>query len=96
MAGPCADEFGHHQPRHQGRAVLEPATGHYYYLLGATDWLTSEQWAVALGGHLATINTANEQNWVFDNFAGLNGLNHNLWLGLTNNLSVPIYSGRAG
>ena len=76
---------------------LNLATGHYYYLLGATDWLTSEQWAVALGGHLATIDTANEQNWVFDNFAGLNGFNHNLWLGLTNNLgTVPIYSWSSG
>lgn len=63
---------------------LNPATGHYYYLLGPTNWTASEAWAEALGGHLATINTANEQNWVFDTFADYAGANHNLWLGLTN------------
>ena len=31
---------------------LDPATGHYYYLLGATNWTTSEFWATQLGGHL--------------------------------------------
>ena len=61
-----------------------PATGHYYYLLGATNWTISERWATNLGGHLATVNTANEQNWIFDNFASLGGTNHNLWIGLTN------------
>ena len=63
---------------------FNPATGHYYYLLGATNWTISERWATNLGGHLATVNTANEQNWIFDNFAGIGGTNHNLWIGLTN------------
>jgi subtilisin-like proprotein convertase family protein len=64
---------------------LDRATGHYYYLLGATNWTTSERWATNLGGHLATVNTANEQNWIFDNFANYGSTNHNLWIGLTNN-----------
>jgi subtilisin-like proprotein convertase family protein len=63
---------------------LDPATGHYYYLLGATNATTSEAWATALGGHLATVNSANEQNWIFDNFANYGDVNHNLWIGLTN------------
>lgn len=65
---------------------LNPATSHYYYLLGATNWTESELWATEIGGHLATIDTANEQNWVFDNFANYGGTNRNLWIGLTNNL----------
>ncbi len=65
--------------------VLNPATGHYYYLLGATNWSASENWAIALNGHLVTLETANEQNWVRDNFANYGGVNHNLWIGLTNN-----------
>ena len=64
---------------------LDPATGHYYYLLGATNWTVSEFWAKQLGGHLVTLDTANEQNWVFDNFANYGGRSRNLWLGLTNN-----------
>jgi len=63
---------------------LDRATEHYYYLLGATNWTTSELWATELGGHLVTLDTANEQSWVFDNFADYGDVNRNLWLGLTN------------
>lgn len=64
---------------------LNPATSHYYYLLGSTNWTVSENWATQLGGHLVTIDTANEQNWVYDTFASYGGTNRNLWIGLTNN-----------
>ncbi|HXI69856.1 MAG TPA: S8 family serine peptidase [Verrucomicrobiae bacterium] len=64
---------------------LNRATSHYYYLLGSTNWTTSEFWATELGGHLVTIDTANEQNWVYDTFANYGGINRNLWIGLTNN-----------
>ena len=63
---------------------LDAANGHYYYLLGATNWTVSENWAEELGGHLATVDTANEENWIFDNFANYGSVNHNLWIGLTN------------
>jgi subtilisin-like proprotein convertase family protein len=65
---------------------LDRATDHYYYMLGATDWLTSEQWAEELGGHLATVDTADEQNWIFDTFGGYAGKSRDLWIGLTNTL----------
>jgi subtilisin-like proprotein convertase family protein len=64
---------------------LNPATSHYYYLLGTNTWTTSETWAQELGGHLVTLDTANEQNWVYDTFANYGGVNRNLWIGLTNN-----------
>ena len=67
---------------------LDRATGHFYYLLGATNWTESELWAESLGGHLATIDTANEQNWVFDNFANYGGVSRNLWIGQTNSLAT--------
>ncbi len=63
---------------------LNRGNGHYYYLLGSTNWPTSELWATQLGGHLATIETANEENWVYDTFADYGGANRNLWIGLTN------------
>ncbi len=75
---------------------LDLATGHYYYLLGATNWTTSEQWAEDLGGHLATITTANLQNWIFDNFAGSGALNRNLWIGLTNSTGTTNYAWASG
>jgi len=75
---------------------LDPATGHFYYLLGATNWMVSEQWAESLGGHLATIDSANEQNWVFDNFATYGGRNRNLWIGLTNNPATNSFGWSSG
>jgi subtilisin-like proprotein convertase family protein len=68
---------------------LDRATQHYYYLLGATNWTTSEQWAQSLGGHLATVDTANEENWIYDTFAGYAGTNLGaLWIGL-NDTNTP-------
>ena len=67
---------------------LDRANGNYYYLLNATNWTISEIWAEALGGHLATVNNANEQNWIFDNFGDFDGINRNLWIGLTNAFGV--------
>jgi subtilisin-like proprotein convertase family protein len=72
----------------QAGPFLDPATGHYYYLLGSTNWSTSELWAEQLGGHLVTLDTANEQNWVFDTFANYGGTNRNLWIGL-NDVAAP-------
>ncbi len=63
---------------------LNRVNGNYYYLLGSTNWPTLELWATQLGGHLATIASANEENWVYDTFASYNGTNRNLWIGLTN------------
>ena len=41
----------------------------------------SELEAVSLGGHLATINDADEQQWVFATFSPLAGA-HRMWIGL--------------
>jgi hypothetical protein len=42
--------------------------GHTYYLLDEKPWLQQEAEAVALGGHLVTINDAAENTWVWDRF----------------------------
>ena len=71
---------------------LNPATGNYYYMLAATNWTTSELWATNLGGHLVTIDTANEQNWVYDTFANYGETNRNLWIGLTNSFDGTTFT----
>jgi hypothetical protein len=42
--------------------------GHTYYLLDEKPWLSQEAEAIALGGHLVTINDAEENAWVWDRF----------------------------
>ena len=51
--------------------IANPANGHLYYLLDQASWTDSEAQAIALGGHLVTINDATENQWVFDTFTPL-------------------------
>lgn len=62
--------------------VTNQANGHWYYLLAPTNWLAAEELAIQLGGHLATINNAMENQWVFDTFSNFGGVERALWLGL--------------
>jgi hypothetical protein len=63
-------------------AVLQTATnsanGHVYYLLQSSDWTNAENAAVSLGGHLATIRSQAEQDWVWNQWGSFG----NLWIGL--------------
>ncbi len=67
-------------------AVADGGNGHYYALTNTTeDWLTAEAEAEAagFGGHLASVTSLGEQNFLVNTF--LSGANdHNIyWLGLT-------------
>ena len=51
--------------------ITNPANGHEYAVtLDWSPWLQAEDWAVEVGGHLATINDATENAWVTNNFGG--------------------------
>lgn len=63
--------------------ITNAANGHAYYLLSPTNWLAAEDIAVSLGGHLATINDADENAWVFNTFGSYGGGDYILWLGMT-------------
>lgn len=62
--------------------VVNPANGHAYYLLDADTWTSSESQAEALGGHLATVNDAAENTWLFSTFEKFGGVDRYLWIGL--------------
>ncbi len=59
----------------------EEYNGHTYYLVNQATWQGGENEAVARGGHLVTINDADEQDWVFSTFKNVGVIRH-LWIGL--------------
>ncbi len=66
-----------------GGPIGNPANGHTYYLLSTASWPDSEAFAQTLGGHLATVNDAAENQWIFNTFPALTGVAQpTLWIGL--------------
>jgi hypothetical protein len=63
--------------------VTNPANGHVYYLLSPAYWTNAEAQAVALGGHLVTIDDAAENAWVLNTFGNYQGTSRPLHIGLT-------------
>ena len=62
--------------------IVNSANGHLYYLLPTNSWTASEAKAVSLGGHLVTIRSQAEQNFVYTNFGNFGGVARNLWMGM--------------
>jgi hypothetical protein len=62
--------------------IVDPATGHSYYLLANSDWTDAESQALSLGGNLVTINDAAEDAWVSQTFTNFGNVQRNLWIGL--------------
>ena len=63
--------------------ITNSANNHVYLLLTTNTWGIAEQEAVALGGHLTTINNNKENQFVHTNFSNFGGVDRILWIGLT-------------
>jgi len=63
-------------PHASAEPIFNPDTGHWYDIVTG-DWFTAENNAVALGGHLVTINDAAEQDWLIATF----GTKLHYWIG---------------
>ena len=62
---------------------VSPVNGHTYYLLTQSNWTDAEAAARQLGGHLATVRSQAENDWIFDTFGAWGGNRRHLWIGLT-------------
>ncbi|MDJ1174874.1 SBBP repeat-containing protein [Roseofilum capinflatum] len=65
-----------------------PVTGSQYFLTTSDTWLGAQEQAQAAGGNLVSINSASENQWLFDTFGG-----NMHWLGYTDS---PIYGAQEG
>jgi hypothetical protein len=70
------------QPTPLSPIILNASNGHEYVLLHNANWTDSEAEAELMGGHLATVRNAAEQDWIINTFGAYNGNQHLLWLGL--------------
>jgi hypothetical protein len=63
---------------------INPTDGHTFFLLQASSWPDAEADAVALGGHLTTIESAAENAWIVANVLGFDGdaVFRRGWIGL--------------
>ena len=65
-------------------AAGEGGNGHYYMLTDTpSNWLEAQAEAVALGGHLVSINDSQEQAFIVATFLSGNANNNTYWTGLT-------------
>jgi hypothetical protein len=61
-----------------------PANGHAYTLLTSNSWTASESEAVTMGGHLATVRSQSENDWLLTTFLPfLPGATDSLLIGFT-------------
>lgn len=67
--------------------IVNPSNGHTYYLIYPGSWSDAEAQAVELGGHLATINDFDENEWVRSNVLTCGGVDRRGWIGLTDEAS---------
>jgi hypothetical protein len=61
---------------------VNPANGHTYHLLQAGAWTAAEATAIGLGGHLATVDDALENEWIRSTWQNYQATPHDLWIGL--------------
>jgi hypothetical protein len=62
--------------------LVNPGNGHVYYLISALNWPTAEAVAQDFGGHLATVRSQAEQNWLWSSFNVYEGNPRSFWIGL--------------
>ena len=61
--------------------VTDPSSGQRYVLVPATTWTGAEALAQSIGGHLASIGSFEENDFILKNFGNFDGQDRRLWIG---------------
>lgn len=72
--------------------ITDPATGIRYIAVPATTWPLAEAFAQQLGAHLVSINSQSEQDFVWQNFGNLGGVDRRVWIGFSDFASEGVWS----
>jgi hypothetical protein len=74
--------------------VQNPANQHWYALTPTSSWTAAEATAVEWGGHLATVRSAEENAWIYEQFCqdSLGGV----WLGLNDRKVNGVFAWSSG
>jgi hypothetical protein len=67
--------------------IVSPINGYTYYLIDPLDWPEAEAEAVSLGGHLVTIRSQEENDWLYTTFGPYAPAPEGFWIGL-NDIAV--------
>ncbi len=65
-----------------GGPLVNPGNQHIYYILHPSTWTQAHAAAQAIGGDLATINDAAENEWVRAELGNFKGQDRRVWIGL--------------
>ena len=68
----------------------------YYEKINCNTWSLAESAAIALGGHLVTINDSSENAWLIDNFATSNTGLPGLFIGFSDNATEGQWTWSSG
>lgn len=61
--------------------VTDPSSGQRYVLVPATTWTGAEALAQSIGGHLASIASFEENDFILKSFGNFGGQDRRLWIG---------------
>ncbi len=76
--------------------VVNAGNGHSYYLLSPSTWTDGEAAAVTMGGHLATVRSADENEFIRTQVLGFDGQDRRGWIGFNDVASAGTYVWSSG